>query len=136
MATANVDHEILALEREYWDAMISKDPQVATRLTADESIVIGPQGVDKVSKKDIGSMLTSEKWKLKKYEFSGVTFSKPDKETAVIAYTVKEDLEVDGTLLSLEANDSTLWVRRGGKWLCMLHTETPKGDPFGRDRTH
>lgn len=136
MATATIDREILALEHEYWDSMMSKDPDVVSRLTADESIVVGPQGVGMVSKKDIGSMVMSDDWKLKGYQFDDVKFSKPDADTALIAYSVKEDLEVGGKPLTLEANDSTLWVRREKRWVCVLHTEALKGDPFGRDRIH
>jgi hypothetical protein len=36
--------------------------------------------------------------------------------------------------LTLEAADSSTWVRRDGKWLCAVHTEALKGDPFGRDK--
>jgi hypothetical protein len=25
-------------------------------------------------------------------------------------------------------------VRRGGRWVCALHTEAIAGDPYGRDR--
>src|SRR6266540_6516732 len=36
--------------------------------------------------------------------------------------------------VELDAADASTWVRRNGKWLCALHTESLKGDPFGRDR--
>jgi hypothetical protein len=39
---------------------------------------------------------------------------------------------VDGEPLELEAFDSSVWVRRDGKWVCAVHTESPAGDPFGR----
>lgn len=136
MASTQIDREILSLEREYWQSMITKDPEVATRLTADRSIVVGAQGVGMVSKQEIGSMVKSDKWKLKNYEFRDIKFNATDEKTAVIAYTVKEDLEVDGKQLTLEANDASVWSRRNGTWECVLHTESIKGDPFGRDRVH
>jgi hypothetical protein len=133
---ANTESEILALEREYWQAMITKDGDVATRLTADHSIIVGAQGVGMVTKQQIGAMIQSDKWTLKKFEFSNITFSAIDENTAAIAYSVKEGLEVDGKTLTLDANDSSEWSRRDGAWECVLHTEAIKGDPFGRDRTH
>ncbi len=136
MGGRDMNREILALEREYWQSMIRKDPDVATRLTADQSIIVGAQGVGTVSKKEIGSMVQSEQWKLKNYEFSDVKFTSPDANTAIIAYSVKEDLEVDGKPVMLEANDSSVWTRRNGSWECVMHTEALKGDPFGRDRVH
>lgn len=133
---ANTESEILALEREYWQAMLTKDRDVATRLTADHSIIVGAQGVGMVTKQQIGAMIQSDKWTLKNFEFSNITFSAIDENTAAIAYCVKEDLEVDGKTLTLDANDSSVWSRRNGTWECVLHTEALKGDPFGRDRTH
>ena len=47
---------------------------------------------------------------------------------------VHEELTVDGKPLTLDAADTSTWVRREGRWLCALHTEAIAGDPFGRDR--
>jgi hypothetical protein len=47
---------------------------------------------------------------------------------------VREQLTVDGNPLTLEAADASTWVRRDGRWVCALHTESIAGDPFGRDR--
>jgi hypothetical protein len=48
---------------------------------------------------------------------------------------VHEDLIVDGKPVSLDAADSSTWVKRDGQWKCAMHTEAILGDPFGRDRT-
>jgi len=130
-----ITQEITALEHEYWDSMITKDPRVAQRLTADESLIVGAQGVSTVSSKTIGPMVESDGWKLKKYEFSDIKVTAPLRDIALIGYHVKEELEVEGKPLTLEANDSTVWERRSGRWVSILHTESLAGDPFGRDRT-
>ena len=44
-------------------------------------------------------------------------------DVAIVAYTVREELTVDGKPLTLEAADSSTWVRRDGRWVCALHTE-------------
>jgi hypothetical protein len=134
MAATAIDQEITALERQYWDSMITKDPSVAPRLTASESVIVGAQGVSTVTPQAIGTMVQSEGWKLNKYEFSDVKVASPSPDLAIIAYHVKEDLEVEGKPLTIEANDSTAWVREGGRWVSVLHTESIAGDPFGRDR--
>ena len=134
MAGTPTKDEILALERDYWQAMITKESSTAARLTGDPSIVVGAQGVGTVSKQQIGTMLQSDKWKLRKFEFSDVSFSALDANTAIIAYAVVEDLEVDGKPVMLEAHDASVWSRRSGAWECVMHSEAIKGDPFGRDR--
>jgi hypothetical protein len=40
------------------------------------------------------------------------------------------DLHAWGTVL--EAYDASVWKRLNDSWVCVLHTESPKGDPFGR----
>jgi hypothetical protein len=55
-------------------------------------------------------------------------------DVAILAYTVREELTVEGKPVTLEAADSSTWVRRHGEWVCALHTEAIAGDPFGRDR--
>jgi hypothetical protein len=55
-------------------------------------------------------------------------------DVAVLAYKVHEELTVDGKPVTLDAADSSTLVRRDGRWLCALHTESILGDPFGRDR--
>ena len=134
MTTAAIDREIMNLEREYWDSMISKDPKVATRLTAEESVVVGAQGVSTVSPKTIGPMVTSGGWTLKKYNFSDFKITTPSPDVAIAGYHVREELEVEGKPLTMEANDSSTWIRQSGKWVCAAHTESIAGDPFGRDR--
>jgi hypothetical protein len=54
---------------------------------------------------------------------------------AVLAYNVHEELTVEGKPVTIDAADASTWVRRDGRWLCALHSESLKGDPFGRDRT-
>src|SRR5688572_22278791 len=84
----NLEQEILGVEREYWDSMITKDGSVASRLTGETSIITGAQGVSTVSSATIGEMVKSDGWKLHSYEFSDVTVMSPAPDTAVIAYHV------------------------------------------------
>ena len=62
-----------------------------------------------------------------------VRFLTPD--VAVVAYTVHEELIVEGEPVVIDAADSSTWIRREDGWLCALHSESLLGDPFGRDRT-
>jgi hypothetical protein len=55
-------------------------------------------------------------------------------DIAIVAYPVHEDLHVEGKKVSLDAFDATVWVKKNGKWVTVLHTESLAGDPFGRDK--
>jgi hypothetical protein len=57
-----------------------------------------------------------------------------DDDIAIVASKVNERVVVDGKTRPIEANDSSVRVRRDGTWLCALHTDSLAGDPYGRDR--
>lgn len=135
-ATAKT-HELLDLERRFWDAMRDKDGEAASEMTADNCIVVGAQGVSAVDRKTMAKLTNEGDWELERYTFDDstaqVTFLKDD--VALVAYKVKEKLKVEGKPVNLEANDASVWVRKNGEWLCAMHTESLVGDPFGRDKT-
>jgi hypothetical protein len=51
---------------------------------------------------------------------------------ALIDYKVSEEMIVDGKPTTLEAFDSSVWVRRDGGWVCAAQTESLGGDPSAR----
>ena len=114
--------------------MVQKDPEPPTRLTADECLVVGPPGISTVKGTDIAGMVTGDRNTIKSYDLSDVSYMQVDKNTALIAYHVKEEVEVDGKSFTVEANDATLWTKRDGKWTSSFHTESIAGDPWGRDK--
>ena len=136
MPTLTREQELIDTERRFWDAMQKKDGQVASKLTDDGCIVVGAQGVSSIDRKMMGKMTTEGKWELQQYTFNDKTrqvrFISDD--VAIVGYTVSERLVVEGQTLQFDANDSSVWVRRDGEWRCALHTESLKGDPYGRDR--
>jgi ketosteroid isomerase-like protein len=132
----NIGQELLSLEKQYWQAMKDGDVATALRLTDDPCIVVGPSGIMRVAKDELAKMMQSAAHTLDQFEV------RPDAEArsisddvAVLAYKVHEELTVDGRPLVLDVADCSTWVRRGGQWVCAVHTETITGDPFGRDRT-
>ena len=73
-------------------------------------------------------------WQLKSFLLDDVKVIFPAENVAVIAYTVTEEMEVEGKPLTMKAADATTWVRQDGEWMAALHTESLLGDPFGRQR--
>jgi hypothetical protein len=105
-------------------------------MTDDGCIIVGAQGVSAIDRKTMAKLTEEGKWELQQFTFdpksSHVRFIADD--VAIVAYKVTERVTVDGKTLPIEANDSSVWVRRDGEWLCALHTESLAGDPYGRDR--
>ena len=134
MANTTLKNELLDLEREYWQALKEKDVEKAISLTDEECIVTGAQGVGTLNHKAMTTMLENAPWTLHSFEVKDASVRQLSDDVAVLAYKVHEDLTVDGKRVKLDAADASTWVRRNGRWVCALHTESISGDPFGRDR--
>ncbi len=120
--------DIIKLERSYWDAMKSKDGKKTAELAADPSIVSGMNGVMSIPKSKMGKMTEEGKWTLESYEFDDIEVSSPTPDVAIIAYTVKQEVTMDGKPQTLRAADSSTWIREPKGWECHAHSETILGD--------
>jgi ketosteroid isomerase-like protein len=135
LSETTLKDELLALERRFWKAIQEKDVATATSLTEFPCIVAGAQGVGRVGQPAFEKMMREAAYTLEEFELQ------PDAEcrllggdVAVLAYDVRERLTVDGRPVELRASDTSVWVRRDGRWRCALHTESLTGDPYGRDK--
>jgi len=126
--------EVLRCEERFWRSMQDRDLEAALELVDDTCIVTGAQGVARIDKKTFAKLMVDGAWTLRRFAISDANVESPADGVAVIGYRVREDLVVDGKPLMLEAADASTWVRRKGNCVCILHTESVLGDPFGRDR--
>ena len=132
--TKDLKSEILDLENQYWSALKENDMATAAKLTADPCIVTGAQGAARVDKKTFEKMMKEPAWTLLNYEIKNAEVQQLNEDVAVIGYNVHEVVRYEGEDLTLDAADASTWVKKNGKWVCALHTESLLGDPFGRDR--
>jgi ketosteroid isomerase-like protein len=127
---------LLDLERKYWQAMKDGDTQALLAMNDEPCVVAGASGVASIDAEEFTSMLRGATWKIEDFEIGDdAQVRMLSDDVAIVAYRVTEKLTVDDQPVTLEAADTSTWVRRDGRWLCALHTEALSGDPFGRDRT-
>jgi hypothetical protein len=112
--------------------MQDQDADTAVALSADPCIITGAQGVSSIDPSTYAAMMSGAPWSIDGFEIDDVEFLPLGDDSAILAYRVHEDLTVEGEKISLDAADASVWVRRDGRWLCALHTESILGDPFGR----
>jgi uncharacterized protein YndB with AHSA1/START domain len=135
MTTQTVEQELLELEHEYWRAIRDKDATTAMRLTDERCFVTGAQGLAEIARNAIGNMIETARYTLRVFDLSDVHVRLLRDDVAVVVYRVREDLTVDGAAVTVEAANASTWIRRNGGWVCSLHTEALKGDPYGRDKS-
>ncbi len=124
---------LLDVERRFWNAMQRKDAETAAEMTDDECIVVGAQGVSAISSESMGKMTAEGPWQLQRYTLDdgSAQVRMIGDDVALVAYSVKEDVTMNGEAMSVDANDASVWVRREGEWRCAMHVEAIAGDPFG-----
>jgi hypothetical protein len=130
------EQAIIDLERKFWQSILEEDTETSISMLDDKSVVAGAQGAALLTHDDYRGMAKHGEslYQLKSFELEDVKVTFPADDVAVIAYKVREEMTVEGKPLTLEAADTTAWVRKDGEWLAALHTESLLGDPFGRDR--
>lgn len=126
--------EFLELEQRFWAAMKEGDLDAALELTDFPCILAGAQGVSSVDKQTFTAMMKEPRYTINSAELSDMQVRRMSSDVAVVAYKVHEELLVDGKPVELDAADSSTWIRRDGRWVCVAHSEVIAGDPFGRDR--
>lgn len=125
---------IIDLETKFWNAIRDRDPETATALMADPCLLSGAQGVMALTRSDYQRMSGDTSWKLHDFRMDKIDVQFPADDVAVIGYVIHEDVTVEGRKLELQAAETSTWVEKDGKWLCVAHTESILGDPFGRDK--
>jgi hypothetical protein len=135
MKPNTIEAELLELERQYWQAMQDRDVGAAAKLTEFPCIVADSSGKMSVDRHVFEQMMRDTSYHIRRIELD------PDAEVrlltsdvAILAYTMTEEVSIDGKKVTIEAAEASTWVRRNGQWRCALHTESIQGDPWGRDR--
>jgi ketosteroid isomerase-like protein len=133
-SSSTIERELLALENKFWKAIQDKDVESALSMTHDPCIVTGAQGVAKLSLEEFRGMMGNETYTLDRFELKDTKVTRLTDDVAVIAYSVHEELTLEGKPIAIDASESSTWVRRDGRWVCAQHSESLLGDSFGRDR--
>jgi uncharacterized protein (TIGR02246 family) len=129
------EKDIVKLEKRFWQALQDGDVESALEMTDDPCFLTGAQGMSSIDHETFRSMMQDAPYTLDAFELGDdIQVKILGDDVAIVAYHVKEEMTVEGKPLTLEAADASTWVRRDGRWVCALHTESILGDPFGRDR--
>lgn len=108
----------LALEQHLWEVLKQKDWDTFAAHLSEDQLEVGPMGVhDKAA-----TLATIKQWDFTKTTPSNFKATKLDDDATLVTYTIKGTWP-DGK--PFEERTSSIWVRRGGKWLAAFHMGTP-----------
>ncbi|CAN5392110.1 hypothetical protein BH09PSE5_BH09PSE5_14860 [soil metagenome] len=124
---ATPSKQLMELETKFWQSMVDNDTDTALGLLAEPALMVSSHGAMKFDHAGYRKMAEQGTMVLNSFEFSDMDVVMPNDSTAVVSYRVKQGTSVRGKSEKTvqEMNDTSTWVKEGGQWKCVMHTETP-----------
>ncbi|MFT9639587.1 nuclear transport factor 2 family protein [Alcaligenes phenolicus] len=119
--------DLIALEQRFWKALVDEDVEAATSMLDEPALMVSPHGAFQFDHNGYKRMAEQGSMVVKSYELSDMNVVFPTEETAVLTYQVQQALSQRGQAEEevQQMADSSVWTRKDGRWLCVMHTETP-----------
>ncbi|HEY0818044.1 MAG TPA: nuclear transport factor 2 family protein [Rhizobacter sp.] len=119
--------DLIALEQKFWQSLVDEDTDAAISMLDEPALMVSSHGAMQFDHGQYRQMADQGSMVVKSFELSDMNVVFPTDETAVLTYRVKQALAMRGKpeLIHQDMADSSVWARKGGQWLCVMHTETP-----------
>jgi hypothetical protein len=123
-------NDLINLEKKFWQSMVDEDAETAIAMLDEPALMVSSHGTMKFDHEQYRQMAEQGSMVIKSFELSDMNVVFPTEQTAVLTYRVKQALSERGKTKQIqqEMADSSVWMYKDGKWLCVMHTETPIGD--------
>ncbi len=118
----SVEARLIALEKQSWEEWKNKNGNFFQTLLTDEAVNIGVGGL---SNKSQIVKSTSSDCEVKSFSVDNFKVVMLDKNVALLTYTATQDGVCGGKTIPAKVLASSVYVKRGGKWLNAFYQETP-----------
>jgi ketosteroid isomerase-like protein len=121
---------IIDLENRFWQSMVNQDTDTALEMLSEPALMVSSHGAMKFDHADYRQMAEQGAMVITSFELSDMEVVFPNEATAILSYHVKQEIMPRGEdqPIKQEMNDTSTWIQNGGRWQCVMHTETP-ADP-------
>jgi hypothetical protein len=119
---AAIKEELIKLEKQSWEAWKNRDGKFFQDFLADDHVEVGMGGV--AGKAEIVSFVGSPACTVKSYRLDHFQMKLLDKNTALLTYWEEQDTVCQKPVPS-PCWASSLYMKRGDKWLNVLYQQTP-----------
>ena len=129
----DVKQTLIDLEKGAWEAWKKKDGKYFESFLSDDTIQVNAAGVAR--KAQIVKGIGSSDCEVRGYTTDGFDVVMLDQDAAILTFSATQDATCGGAAEPSPVWASTVFVRRGGKWLAAFHQETPAQRPAGQQST-
>jgi uncharacterized protein (TIGR02246 family) len=121
---ANARQDIEQLEQAFWKSLVARDADAATALLAPQALMVSSHGTMRFDPAQYAAMLKNPKHGLLEYTLSDMDVLFPTDDVAIATYRAHQAMQMDGRRMEQDVVDSSTWVKVGGAWKCVAHTES------------
>jgi len=118
---AALKESLVKLEKQSWEAWQKRDGKFYQEFLSDDHVEVGPGGTS--SKAEVVAFVGSPACVVRSWSVDGFELTVFDANTALLTYHAQQDTTCRGPVPS-PAWVSSLYVRRGGRWLNALYQQT------------
>ena len=120
----DASRDIEQLENAFWKSLVDRDADAATAMLAPQALMVSSHGTLRFDPAQYAKMLEDPKHGLLEYTLSDMDVLFPSEDVAIATYKANQTMTMDGKELTQDMVDSSTWVRMGGTWKCVAHTES------------
>ena len=116
--------ELTSIEKGLWAAWKNADPAPFESHLADDTVGVGVHGVSTGKQKAIEA-ITGESCEVREFSFSDWQMHTLGNDVVFLTYKAQQDATCGGSKIPSNIVASSIYVRRGGRWLAAFHQESP-----------
>ncbi len=118
---------LAGLEKQSWVAWKARDALFFEGFLSDDHIEVGPFGF--IDKATVVAGVGSPACKVESYFVGEIRFTRLAGDSAVLNYRAEQKTTCGGAAVPSPAWATSVYVKRGGKWLNVLYQQTPLPAP-------
>lgn len=118
----SVEAQLIALEKQSWEEWKNKNGTFFQTLLTDDAVNVGVVGL---SNKSQIVESTSSDCEIKSFSVDNFKVVMLDNDAALLTYRAMQDGVCGGRTIPAKVFASSVYVKRGGKWLNAFYQETP-----------
>jgi hypothetical protein len=119
---AGLKETLINLEKQSWEAWKNRDGKFFQLFLADDHVEVGSNGL--TNKARVVAGVASPVCVVKSYAVDSFELTTFDTNTALLTYHAEQDTTCGGSAVPSPVWVSSLYVRRGGRWLNALYQQT------------
>jgi hypothetical protein len=123
---ATVEKALESKEQAGWQAWKDHNAKPVEALFTDDSISVADGGVFK-GKEQVLKSITDARCVVNSFSLSDFSYMWLDKGTVVMTYAATQDATCDGKKQAGKVFATSIWQKKGSKWLSPFHQETEAG---------